>query len=327
MQTEELYEIPRQSLVGGLDDRRGVTVQNRMAGCETPRRERRRRALSPRGQSIYRGLFTPDAPVPLPRGVVDPLDAPLPGVPGAAPVDGVIVPEAPVAGGVVVAPGPVPGAQGTAVPLVPVGAGVEAVFALPVLRAVVLPAPAAEALPLDAPGVAPAAAVLPLPAPTEAVPDSGPASVALLTLPFDDVVVPVELFAWLVGDAAADGLEEPDAAVPTEGLAPGVVCALAPGVLCGLAPGEVCGLAPGVACALDPAPVTGTHGCDDGAALGVAGVPLVLGCCVVPVALVVGCCVVPVGLVTGCCAPVVPVLGVPLDGVVPVAVPDCVVVV
>jgi len=284
--------------------------------------------------SGYRGLFTPDAPVPLPPGVVDPLDAPLPGVPGVAPVDGVvdgvdgvIVPEAPVAGGVVVAPGPVPGAQGTAVPLVPVGAGVDAVLALPVLRAVVLPAPAAEVLPLEAPGVAdPAAAVLPLPAPTEAVPDSGPASVALLTLPFDDVVVPVELFAWLVGDVAADGLEEPDAAVPAEGLAPGVVCALAPGVLCGLAPGEVCGLAPGVACALDPAPVTGTHGCDDGAALGVAGVPLVLGCCVVPVGLVVGCCVVPVGLVIGCCAPVVPVLGiVPLDGVVPVAVPDCVV--
>ena len=292
--------------------------------------------------------------MPLPPGVVDPLDAPLPGVPGVAPVDGVvdgvdgvIVPEAPVAGGVVVAPGPVPGAQGTAVPLVPVGAGVEAVLALPVLRAVVLPAPAAEALPLEAPGVAaPAVAVLPLPAPTEAVPANGPASVALLTLPFDDVVVPVELFAWLVGEVAADGLEELEVAVPAEGLAPGVacalapgvLCALAPGVLCALAPGEVCGLAPGVACALDPAPVTGTHGCDDGAALGLAGVPLVLGCCVVPVALVVGCCVVPVALVVGCCvvpvglvigwcAPVVPVLGVPLDGVVPVAVPDCVVVV
>lgn len=182
----------------------------------------------------------------LPPGVVDPLDAPLPAVPGVVPVGGVvdgvdgIVPDAPVAGGVVVAPGPVPGAQGTAVPLVPVGAGVDAVPALPVLRAVVLPAPAAEAAPLGAPGVAaPAAGVLLLPAPAEAVPDNGPDSVALLTLPFDDVVVPVELLAWLVGDAAADGVEEPDAAPPTVGLAPGVACALAPGVLCGLAPGEV----------------------------------------------------------------------------------------
>jgi hypothetical protein len=275
-------------------------------------------------------LFTPGEAVPLPPGA-DPLDAPLPGVAGVAGVDGVdgeIVPEVPVAGGVVVAP-PAAGAQGTAVPLVPVGAGVESVVALPVLRAVVVPAPPAiEPLLLGLPGVAaPDAAGLPLPAPTEAVPASGPASVALLTLPFDDVVVPVELFTWLEGDAAADALGEPDVALPTEGLAPGVACVLAPGVVCGLAPGVV-------ACALEPAPVTGTHGCDDGAAVGVAGVGLVLGCCVVPVALVVGCCVVPVALVVGCCVvPVVLVVGccvpvVPALGIVPlacvVAVPDCV---
>jgi hypothetical protein len=160
-----------------------------------PRRERRFRALFARGSQIYRGLFTRGDAVPLPAGV----DAPLPGVAGVAGVDGAdggeIVPDAPVAGGVVVAP-PAAGVQGTAVPLVPVGAGVESVVAPPLLRAVVLPAPpATDPLLLGLPGVvAPAPSVLPLPD-AAAEPESGPVSVALFTRPFADVVVPVELFA------------------------------------------------------------------------------------------------------------------------------------
>jgi hypothetical protein len=129
------------------------------------------------------------------------------GAPGVAgvPVCGepgdVLVPDTPVVGGVVVAPGPVPGAHGTAVPLVPVGVDAAAAES-PVLRAVVL------TLPLDVapllgllPGVAAAdAAVLPLPdadavAEGDPVPEAGPVSVAVFTRPFDEVVVPVELFA------------------------------------------------------------------------------------------------------------------------------------
>jgi len=59
-------------------------------------------------------------------------------------------------------------------------------------------------VPLD--GVAAAdPAALPLLAPGTADCDRGPASVAVFTLLFADVVVPVELFAWLVGEVAVLG--------------------------------------------------------------------------------------------------------------------------
>jgi hypothetical protein len=142
------------------------------------------------------------------------LAAESPEVPGAG--CEVLDPDTPVVGGVVVAPGPVPGAHGTAVPLVPVGAGALAVA--PVLRAVVLTASVGlglalavllapdAALPGVLDGVAAADAVVSplLGADADGEPDCarGPASVAVFTLPFDDVVVPVELFAWLDGDVA-----------------------------------------------------------------------------------------------------------------------------
>lgn len=131
----------------------------------------------------------------------------VPGLPGVAGVAGrgdpgcaVLVPETPVAGGVVVAPGPVPGAHGTAVPLVPTDPG--AAPGVPVLRAVVLTDPLLAAPVLGTlPGVVavPCAAAVPLPdadAVAAGAPDCerGPASVAVLTLPFGPVVVPVELF-------------------------------------------------------------------------------------------------------------------------------------
>ena len=63
----------------------------------------------------------------------------------------------------------------------------------------------------------------------------GPASAAVFTLPFDDVVVPVELLAWLVGDAAlplalaeagaefrAAEAEEPTPVTGTHGVVMGV---------------------------------------------------------------------------------------------------------
>jgi hypothetical protein len=100
---------------------------------------------------------------------------------------------------------------------VPVGAG--ALAAEPVLRAVVLTASVGfalalavllapdEALPGLLDGVAAAdGAVSPLlDAEADGEPDCarGPASAAVFTLPFDEVVVPVELFTWLDGDLAS----------------------------------------------------------------------------------------------------------------------------
>jgi len=204
----------------------------------------------------YRGLLgdAPEVPVPDPGVALD-----VPGVAGVVPVadpgcDGV-VPDTPVVGGVVRAPGPVPGAHGTAVPLVPVGAGAFAVE--PVLRAVVLTASVGlalalavlvdpdEALPGAPDGAAAVAdvAVSPLlDADAGGAPDCarGPASAAVFTLPFDDVVVPVELFAWLVGDVALalalaeDGADcrpaEPDEPRPVTGTH-GVVVGVVAGVV------------------------------------------------------------------------------------------------
>jgi len=190
----------------------------------------------------YRGLVAeaPEAPLPAPD-------------PGCE----VLVPDTPVVGGVVVTPGPVPGAHGTAVPLVPVGAGALAVE--PVLRAVVLTASVGVALalavrlvpdgalmePLDGVAAADAAVSPLLGSDAGAEPDCarGPASAAVFTLPFDDVVVPVELFAWLDGDVAvplalAEGgaesraaeVDEPTPVTGTHGVVMGVAAgAVAPG--------------------------------------------------------------------------------------------------
>jgi len=200
-------------------------------------------------------LVAPDpevAPPDVPGAVGDTLEEP--GCAG-------FVPDTPVAGGVVIVPGPVPGAHGTAVPLVPVGIGAAAapvlravVFVSPVgvapgdgvaLAVGVAPgdgvepvvgaepmvpvlfapdeallAPLAAVAPLD--GVAAAdPAALPLLAPGAADWDRGPASVAVFTLLFADVVVPVELFAWLVGDVALLGevpcIAEADEPAPVTG--------------------------------------------------------------------------------------------------------------
>jgi len=180
-------------------------------------------------------LEPPAAPVVAPVPEVAPPDVPgavgeaVPDVPGAVgeavpEVPGAegetvddpgwagVVPDTPVAGGVVTAPGPVPGAHGTAVPLVPVGIGA---LAAPVLRAVVFESPvgvapgegvalAVGAAPGEGVelvvGLEPMVAVLFAPegvplAPVTADCERGPASVAVFTLLFPDVVVPVELLA------------------------------------------------------------------------------------------------------------------------------------
>ncbi|HUR33939.1 MAG TPA: hypothetical protein VM032_09115 [Vicinamibacterales bacterium] len=166
------------------------------------------------------------------------------------------MPDTPVAGGVVDAPSPVPGAHGTAAPLVPVGMDADAVA--PVLRSVGLGTAADADAGLGAPVCA-----------------RGPLSVAVLTTPFDEVVVPVELLACDVGAllplAVVSGLALPlpgcawlpeasavaaDADAADEVAAPAGVAERA----------AVPTLVP-----VDPAPVTGTHGVvvDVGAPVGV----------------------------------------------------------
>ena len=179
----------------------------------------------------------PDTPV---AGGVVVAPGPVPGAHGTA------VPLVPVGIGALAAPvlravvfvSPVGVAPGDGVALavgVAPGDAVEFVVgAEPMVAALFEPDPAllvplAAVVPLDGgvplDGVATAdPAALPLLAPGAADCDRGPASVAVFTLPFADVVVPVELLAWLVGDVALLG---------------GVPC---------------------IAEADEPAPVTGTHG-------------------------------------------------------------------
>lgn len=161
----------------------------------------------------------------------------VPELPAPDGVPGVVLPDTPVAGGVVGEVTPVLGGHGTAAPLVPTAPGVEEVSPVPCAEAVCFGPLCCAATAAD----------------VEPVCASGPASVALLVVPFTAVGVPVELFTCACGSFAAatrncaDSCAEPavvDPAVCVERVVP--VPAGTPAPVVGVA-----------------APVTGTHGVVD----------------------------------------------------------------